>query len=56
MAQLVKNPPARQETPAGFLGREDHLEKGQTTDSSIPFPGGSAGKEAACNVGVQSLG
>ena len=31
VTQLVKNPPARQETPAGFLGREDHLEKGQTT-------------------------
>ena len=51
VTQLVKNPPARQETPAGFLGREDHLEKGQTTDSSIPFPGGSAGKESTCKAG-----
>ena len=28
MAQLVKNPPAMQETPAQLLGREDPLEKG----------------------------
>ena len=28
VAQLVKNPPAMQETPAWFLGREDPLEKG----------------------------
>ena len=27
-AQLVKNPPAIQETPVGFLGWEDPLEKG----------------------------
>ena len=27
MAQLVKNPPAMQETPVRFLGREDPLEK-----------------------------
>ena len=27
-AQLVKNLPAMQETPVGFLGREDLLEKG----------------------------
>ena len=27
-AQLVKNPPAMQETPVRFLGREDLLEKG----------------------------
>ena len=26
--QLVKNPPAMQETPVGFLGLEDLLEKG----------------------------
>jgi len=36
IAQLVKNPPVRQETPVPvFLG----------------FPGGSAGKESTCNVG-----
>ena len=27
IAQLVKNPPAMQETLVGFLGREDPLEK-----------------------------
>ena len=28
VVQLVKNPPAMQETPAQFLGWEDPLEKG----------------------------
>ena len=28
IARLVKNPPAMQETPVGFLGPEDPLEKG----------------------------
>ena len=28
IAQLVKNPPAMQETPVWFLGQEDPLEKG----------------------------
>ena len=28
MAQMVKNPPAMQETPIQFLGQEDPLEKG----------------------------
>ena len=28
IAQLVKNPPAMQETPGLFLGREEPLEKG----------------------------
>ena len=28
IAQLVKNPPAVQETPVQFLGQEDLLEKG----------------------------
>ena len=35
VAQLVKNPPAVQETPVRFLGREDLLEKGKATHSSI---------------------
>ena len=35
VAQLVKNPPAMQETPVRFLGREDPLEKGKATHSSI---------------------
>ena len=36
VAQLVKNPPAMQENPVQFLGREDPLEKGQVTHSSYP--------------------
>ena len=35
MAQLVKNPPAMQETWALSLGWEDPLEKGKATHSSI---------------------
>ena len=35
IAQLLKNPPAIQETPVQFLGREDLLGKGQAPDSSI---------------------
>ena len=34
-AQLVKNPPAMQETSVQFLGWEDPLEKGKATHSSI---------------------
>ena len=33
-AQLVKNLPAMQETPVGFLGQEDPLEKGTAAHSS----------------------
>ena len=35
IAQLVKNPSAMQEIPVQFLGREDLLEKGKATHSSI---------------------
>ena len=35
IGQLVKNPPAMQETLVQFLGWEDPLEKGQATHSSI---------------------
>ena len=35
VAQLVKNPPAMQETMVRFLGQEDLLEKGRATHSSI---------------------
>ena len=35
VAQKVKNPPAMQETQGRFLGREDPLEKGKATHSSI---------------------
>ena len=33
--QLVKNPPVMQETLVRFLSREDPLEKGEATHSSI---------------------
>ena len=35
VVQLVKNPPAMQETLVQFLGQEDPLEKGMATHSSI---------------------
>ena len=35
VSQLVKNPPTMQQTPVRFLGREDPLEKGMATHSSI---------------------
>ena len=35
VAQLVKNPPAMQETWVQLLVWEDHLEKGKATHSSI---------------------
>ena len=35
VAQLVKKPPAMQETLIQFLGWEDPLEKGKATHSSI---------------------
>ena len=35
IAQLVKNPPAMQETPVQLLGQEDTLEKEMATHSSI---------------------
>ena len=35
IAQLVKNPPAMQEIPVQFLGRENLLEKGEATHSRI---------------------
>ena len=35
MTQMVENLPAMQETWVRFLGREDLLEKGMATDSSI---------------------
>ena len=35
VAQLVKNPPAMQETLVQFLGQEDSLQEGMATHSSI---------------------
>ena len=41
-----------QETPVRFLSREDTLEKDRLpTPVFLDFPGGSDGKESACNVG-----
>ena len=52
VAQLVKNPPAVQETSVLFLGREDLLERDRLpTPLFLGFPSGSAGKESACSVG-----
>ena len=50
-AQLVKNLPARQETPVQSLGEGDGL----PTLVFLDFPGGSAGKESACNAGDLGL-
>ena len=53
MAQLVKNPPAMQETPVRFLGWEDLLERDRLpTPVFLRFPYGSAGKESPCNAGA----
>ena len=49
---MVKNPPAMQETLVLFLGQEDPLERDRLpTPVFLGFPGGSAGKESACNEG-----
>ena len=52
IAQLVKNPPAMQEIwfdswVRHIRWRRDRL----PTSVFLDFPGGSAGKESACNVG-----
>ena len=51
-AQLVKNPPAMQETPVWFLGWEDPFEK-QWLPAPVflGFPCGLTDKESTCNVG-----
>ena len=50
---MVKNPPATQETPVGFLGQEDQLEEGYSI--FLGFPCASAGKESACSAGDLGL-
>ena len=51
VAQLVKNPPAMQETLVQFLGWEDPLEKDRLpTPVFMVFPGGLDGKESAGNA------
>ena len=51
-AQLVKNPPAMQETLIWFLGRKIPWRRNRLpTPVFLGFPCGSAGKESACNMG-----
>ena len=51
LAQLVKNPPAMQETLVRFLGQEDPLEKWLAMHFSIlGIPWCSASKESACTT------
>ena len=55
IAQFVKNLPAMQETPVGFLGQEDLLKRDRLpTPVFLGFPCGSAGKESICNAGDMS--
>ena len=52
IAQLIKNPPAMQETLARFLGWEDRWRRDRLpTPIFLGFPCGSAGQESACNMG-----
>ena len=51
LAQLEKNLPAVQETPVQFLGWKIHRRRDKLpTPVFLGFPGGSDGKESACNV------
>ena len=55
-AQLVKNPPAVQETPVRFLGGEVPLEMGQVPAFVfLGFSGGSGSQESAYNAGALGL-
>ena len=52
IAQLIKHPPAIQETLVQFLGQEDPWRRDRLpTPVFLGFPCGSAGKESACNEG-----
>ena len=50
---MVKNLPAMQETSVQLLGQEDPLGRRDRLPAPLflAFPGGSAGKESACNAG-----
>ena len=51
IAQLVKNPPAMQETWVQFLGQEDPWRRDRLlTPVFLGFPCGSAGKDFAGSV------
>ena len=51
MAQLVKNPPAMQEILVLFLVKIPWRRDRLPTPVFLGFPGGSAGKDSACNAG-----
>ena len=52
VTQLAKNPPAMQETLVQSLGQKDPQRRDRLpTPVFLGFPGGSDGKESACNVG-----
>ena len=52
IAQLVKNPPAAQETLVQFLDRKVCCRRDRLpTPVFLGFPCGSAGKESTCNAG-----
>ena len=56
VAQLVKNPPAMQETLVRLLLGEIHWRRDRLpTPVFLGFPCGSAGKESACNAGDLGL-
>ena len=56
IVQLVKNPPAIQETLVQFLGQKIRWRRDRLrTPVFLGFPRGSAGKESACNVGDLGL-
>ena len=57
IAQLVKNPPAIQETPVQFLGGKIRWRRRYRlpTPVLLGFPHGSAGKESTCYVGDLGL-
>ena len=55
VAQLVKNPPAMQETPVQFLGQKIPCRRDRLpTLVFLGFPGGSVDKESTCNAGDMS--
>ena len=52
VAQLVKNPPAMQETRFdSWVGKIPWRHDRLSTPELLDFPGGSTGKESACNAG-----
>ena len=56
VVQLVKNPPAMQETLVQFLGQEDPWRRDRLpTAVFLGFPGGSDSKETICNAGDLGL-